>query len=275
VGYNSPNSHYVQALPQWRWALKHIDRRKFIELAMTGAVGALLAACVGQQEQTQEPTQGPTHTIAPTPVSSATRARGQVVRNENRPDRNVRYFTPFVPPTPEEWRLTVGGLLTTPLTLTFADIQQLPLVDQVSRMKCVECWSFKARWGGFALASLMEQVEPTPDGQFVRLACADGYWEVLSVEDLTRDRVLFAYRMDGDFLADEYGSPLRLIVPWKYGYKGAKCITAIEFVSDLSAGYWPTVGPYTVHGDIQPGFDRPQETGERVRITEAGKELTY
>lgn len=251
--------------------MKRINRRKFIELAVTGATGAFLAACMGWQEQSLEPTQ----TAIPTPLPGATHIRGRTVKNENRPDRNVRYFNPFVPPTPEEWRLTVNGLVSTPLTLTFADIQQFPLVEQISRMKCVECWSFKAQWGGFGLADLMEQVKPKLSGQFVRFTCADEYWEVLSVEDLTRDRVLFTYRLDGEFLADEYGSPLRLIVPWKYGYKGAKCITGIEFVSDLSAGYWPTAGPYTTHGDIQPGYDRPQETGERVRITQVGKELKH
>jgi DMSO/TMAO reductase YedYZ molybdopterin-dependent catalytic subunit len=251
--------------------LKGMDRRKFIELALSGAAGAFLAACVGQQGQQQEPAT----TVAPAPLPSGTAISGNIVKNENRTDRNVRYFKPFVPPAPEEWRLEVNGLVTTPLALTFSDIQQLPVAEQVSRMKCVECWSYKARWGGFSLASLMQQVEPKPSGQFVRFTCGDGYWEVLSVEDLTPERVLFAYRMDGEYLADEYGSPLRLIVPWKYGYKGAKCITDLEFVSSLSAGYWSTVGPYTVHGDIQPGFDLPQETGKRVRITEAGKELTY
>ncbi len=260
--------------------MKHITRRKFIEWAMTGASGALLAACARTQlQQTATPaftqTATATHTPARGPAATATRIRGKIVRNENRPDRNIRYFSPFVPPTPDEWRLTLGGLLTTPLTLTFADIQQLPFVEQVSRMKCVECWSFKSQWGGFSLAALLEEIQPKPDGQFVRMTCGDGYWEVLPVADLTRDRVVFAYRMDGEFLADEYGSPLRLIVPWKYGYKGAKCITGMEFVSQQGAGYWSTAGPYTIHGDIQAGFDFPQDIGERVRIEEAAQELMY
>jgi sulfoxide reductase catalytic subunit YedY len=260
--------------------MKRITRRRFIEWAMAGASGTLLAACAGTQVQLTT-TPAPADTITPTgtpargPVATATRIRGSVVRNENRPDRNIRYFSPFVPPTPDEWQLTVHGLLTKPLTLTFADIQQLPFVEQISRMKCVECWSFKSQWGGFSLASLLELVQPASDGQYVRMTCGDGYWEVLSVQDLTRERVVFAYRMDGEFLADEYGSPLRLIVPWKYGYKGAKCITDMELVSEQGAGYWSTVGPYTIHGDIQTGFDFPQDIGERVRIEEAGQELAY
>ncbi len=248
-----------------------ISRRKFIQLAMTGAAGAFLAACAGQQN----PLQQATGTPAAGSETEVQPVRGRVVRNTNRPDRNIRYYKPFVPPTPEGWRLTVDGLVTTPLTLSFADIQQLPVVEQVSRMVCVEGWSWKAAWSGFELASLLEQVRPKLDGQFVRLSCPDDYWEVLSIEDLIRDRVLFAYRIDEGFLPDEYGSPLRLIVPWKYGYKGAKCITGMEFVSTLTPGYWPTVGLYTVHGDIQPGFDVPQDLGRLMRINEAGEEVTY
>jgi len=121
----------------------------------------------------------------------------------------------------------------------------------------------------------LQQAKPKEEAKYVHLTCADSYWEVLPLDDLLRPRVLFAYRMDGDFLADEYGSPLRLIVPWKYGYKGAKCITGLSFVSRDLPGYWSSVGPYSMDGDIQPGYDYPQETGERVRVTEGGVELTY
>jgi DMSO/TMAO reductase YedYZ molybdopterin-dependent catalytic subunit len=256
--------------------VKSINRRRFIELALTGAAGAFLASCLGQQPGTTSvPTPGVSPTSAPRAEANPTLVRGQIVRNQNRPDRNIRYFRSFVPPTPDAWRLAVSGLVHAPLTLTFADIQQLPLVEQVSRMVCVEGWSWKAAWGGFTLAALMEQVKPHPEGQFVSFTCGDGYWEALPVEDLVRDRVLLAYRIDDGFLPDPYGSPLRLILPWKYGYKGPKCITDMEFVSSLTPGYWPSLGPYTVHGDIQPGFDQPQETNTVERITEAGKEVTY
>jgi DMSO/TMAO reductase YedYZ molybdopterin-dependent catalytic subunit len=251
--------------------MSQISRRKFLELTMAGAMGTVLAACAGQEGQVT-----PSASPSPAgPLATATRIRGKPVQNENRRDRNVRYFQRFVPPTPETWQLAVGGLISNPLVLSFADMQQLPVVEQVSRMKCVECWSFKARWGGFEMASLLEQVRPFNVATHIRLQCGDAYWEVHSIEELLRDRVVFAYRMDGEFLADEYGSPLRLIVPWKYGYKGAKCITAINFVDSQGSGYWSTVGPYTVSGDIEEGYDHPQETGELVRITEAGVELTY
>ena len=246
--------------------MKEVSRRTFLELTLAAGLGALVAGCGSQPQPTAEPTAGP---------GAPTRVRGKAVLNENRPDRNVRYFKPFVPPTPEEWKLTVNGLVSAPLELSIAGVQQLPAMEQESRLKCVECWSFRARWGGFALAPLLEQVRPSADARFVRMTCGDGYWEVLPVEDLLRERVLFAYRMEGEFLADEYGSPLRLIVPWKYGYKGAKCITGLEFTAEQKKGYWSTVGPYSVPGDIQTGYDHPQETGGQVRIEEPGVELPY
>jgi len=251
--------------------MNEVSRRKFLRMALSGAMGTVLAACAGQQQRTT-PTA---NADAPGPGATAAPVRGKPVQNENRPDRNVRYFKRFVAPTPENWQLTVSGLLTTPLTLSFGDIQQLPALEQVSRMKCVECWSFRAQWGGFAFSSLLEQVQPSQKATHARLQCGDGYWEVLPVADLMRERVLFAYRMEGEFLADEYGSPLRLIVPWKYGYKGAKCITAISLVESRAPGYWSTVGPYTVDGDIEEGYDHPQETKDLVRITQGGVELAY
>jgi len=250
--------------------MSDLTRRRFIELALGSASGFLIAGCAPAP-----PESPPTAGASPPLMPRATLVRGQIVENENRRDRNIRYFKPFVPPTPEDWRMTIGGLVNAPLTMDFADMQQLPYLEQVSRMKCVECWSFRAGWGGFALASLLEHVQPSPAAEYLRLKCADGYWEILSVGDLLRERVLFAYRMDGEFLADEYGSPLRLMVPWKYGYKGAKCITGLEFVAEPGPGYWPTVGPYSISGDIERGYDVPQETGTRVEITEPGKELAY
>jgi len=246
-----------------------LTRRRFLHLALAGASKALLGSCM--------PRATPEQIITPSaPTGSApSSAQSVLVQNENRSDRNVRYFRPFAPPSTDQWRLDIQGLVSNPLRLSFSDVQSMPLVQQSSRMKCVECWSFKADWGGFTLQSLLQQVQPTLEAQHIRMSCADGYWEVLAIEELLRDRVLFAYRMDDALLAPEYGSPLRLIVPWKYAYKGAKCITSLEFVAESSPGYWPTVGPYTTSGDIQVGFDLPQETGERVRIAEPATELLY
>jgi sulfoxide reductase catalytic subunit YedY len=142
-------------------------------------------------------------------------------------------------------------------------------------MKCVECWSFKARWGGFNYASLAERVALRPEATHVRLDCADGYWEVASIEELADPRVVFVLKMNGDLLLDEYGAPLRMMFPAKYGYKSAKAVTTVTFTDQGGAGYWSTVGPYTIDGRIEPGFDHPQDLPDQRKEIEGGEITAY
>lgn len=101
----------------------------------------------------------------------------------------------------------------------------------------------------------------------MRFDCADNYWEIVSIEELADRRVVFALRMYDEPLLDEYGAPLRMMFPAKYGYKSAKAITAVTFTEEGGNGYWSTVGPYTTHGNIQPGADLPQDLpGESMPI---------
>jgi sulfoxide reductase catalytic subunit YedY len=168
----------------------------------------------------------------------------------------------------------VEGLVKKPQALALPDVQSLPLVSQVSRMKCVECWSAAAKWEGFHLRSLMEIVDPLPEAQWLHFYCADDYYESLSLEELLRERVLFVHRMNDQILPDVYGAPLRLMVPFKYGYKSPKAIVRLVFAEEELRGYWPMVGPYTTTGEIQPGRDYPLDLEETRQIT-GGGEVIY
>ncbi len=208
------------------------------------------------------------------PSGSVTAGSGperEILRNENVPGFYVRYYEPFPAPDPAEWRLMIGGLVSRPQTLTVENVQSLPSVREIRRMKCVECWSARAKWEGFDLQALMGAVDPQPDAQWVHFFCADGYYESLSIEELSQDGVLFAYRMNDAPLPAKYGSPLRLVVPSKYGYKWPKAIVRLEFASDEKIGYWPTVGPYTSSGVILPGRDHPLDTPDGLRRIEGGE----
>jgi DMSO/TMAO reductase YedYZ molybdopterin-dependent catalytic subunit len=122
-------------------------------------------------------------------------------------------------------------------------------------------------WGGFQYEALAEQVVPQPEATHVRFDYADGYWEMVSIAELADPRVVFVLRMNDDPLLDEYGAPLRMMFPAKYGYKSAKGVTTATFTDEGGAGYWSTVGAYTTHGDIQAGNDFPQDLpGERKQI---------
>jgi DMSO/TMAO reductase YedYZ molybdopterin-dependent catalytic subunit len=185
----------------------------------------------------------------------------------------VRYFNDFKAPDPDRWTLSVGGLVRQPQHLSLSNVMALPTNQQISRMKCVECWSAVAKWEGFHLSSLMELAEPLPEAEWVYFRCADGYFESMSLDALLQERVLFVHHMNDEILPDIYGAPLRLMVPFRYGYKSAKVIESIEFTKNEVQGYWSTVG-YSTHGNIRPGRDNPLDL-PGVRRIEGGREIFY
>lgn len=283
---------------------RRFTRRQFVRLALAGTAAALgEAACQGSSQllpatTTPSPTLPASATARPIPSSTPaaiitatptrlptpeivatfpplSRDTPELLRSRNDPHYNVRYYQPFAPVERDAWRLKVSGLIAARVNLSLNDLLAWPHVERVSRLKCVECWSFKAKWAGFHYSTLAEHVKPKPEATHVRFDCADDYWEIVSIEELADPGVLFALRMNDELLLDEYGAPLRMRFPAKYGYKSAKAITSITFTDRSGAGYWPTIGPYTGHGDIQPGVDFPQDIpGQRMEIG-AGEIIAY
>ncbi len=175
---------------------------------------------------------------------------------------------------PETWSLLADGLCKNPRRFTLAELKSLPVKTQKSRLKCVECWSASAEWQGFHFSTLAELTQPLASANGIIFYCADNYIEHLSINSLQQERVLFVYNMDGGPLSDEHGFPLRLIVPFKYGYKNPKSILRIEWVSDARYGTWSKIGPYSPDGTILPGYDHPlDQNKKRRRIT--GGEISY
>jgi DMSO/TMAO reductase YedYZ molybdopterin-dependent catalytic subunit len=204
-----------------------------------------------------------------------TRNTPKLLRNRNDPHYNVRYVNPFEPVDHEIWRMEVKGLVETPGSFSLDELLAWPQMEQISRMKCVECWSFKAKWGGFQYDTLAGRARPHPEATHVRFDCADAYWEIVSIEELADPRVIFVLRMNDELLLDEYGAPLRMMFPAKYGYKSAKAVTSLTFTDEGGAGFWSTVGPYTIDGQIQAGVDFPQDlNGERKEI-DGGEIVIY
>jgi sulfoxide reductase catalytic subunit YedY len=281
-----------------------ISRRQFVRLTLVGAAAALVeAGCQAYLTPVPgppAPSRGPAATLATTPTpSSSPRTTATatpipsptpevvatlpplpedtpaLLRSRNDPHYNVRYFNPFPPVDHDAWRLRVSGLVEKRINFSLDDLFSWPQMDQISRLKCVECWSYKARWGGFSYATLAERVNPLAEATHVRFDCADDYWEIVSVEELADPRVIFVLSMNEQPLLDEYGAPLRMIFPAKYGYKSAKAVTSITFSAQGGAGYWSTVGPYTGHGNIQPGADLPQDLPGQSMSIDGGEITNY
>ncbi len=234
-----------------------ISRRDLLRMGLSGAALAVLSRCLPRELR-------PEASLSPSLESTADAATAapKLLGNENRPGFYIRYIKRFAPLDRAAWRLNVTGLVRNPQELSLADLKQLSVMTQRSRMKCVEGWSAAAKWEGFHPQTLIDLVEPQAIAQWVHFRCADGYYESLPLEELLMPRTLFAYRMNDADLLDEYGAPLRLIVPPKYGYKGPKALLSVTFADKELKGYWPTVGPYSTEGDIAPGGDYALDLGD-------------
>jgi len=202
-------------------------------------------------------------------------APGTTLRNEDTARFFVRYFKAFPAPDRDQWRLAIGGLVDAPSALSLADIRrELPYHEQNKRMVCVEGWSSRANWGGFIYHDLAALVRPKPAATHVRFDCVDGYWESVAITELQRDGALFTTHMNGTYLPAKHGAPLRMILPWLYGYKGAKVIARLTFTDKEERGFWPTNGPFTTAGDIASGRDYPLDLGGGEARSITGGEVT-
>ncbi len=179
------------------------------------------------------------------------------IQNRDVPGFHIRSANPFLGVDINSWALVIGGQVQKTVAYTYEDLFGFKMISQVSRLKCVECWSAKATWEGFRFEELLRQVQPDPKAKYVYFESADSYYESFSIEELKRPRVLFVLRMNGNPLSKDHGFPLRLIAPFKYGYKNVKYITRMEFTDKRKRNYWANNGPYSVDGTIQPGIDHP------------------
>jgi sulfoxide reductase catalytic subunit YedY len=211
--------------------------------------------------------------------AQAERRRAGWIIPTNKPDRfglKVMAFNPIPAPDPKTWELTIEGLAEAPLRLNASDLDRLPRVTQSSRLKCVQCWSGRVNWEGFRCQELLRLARPTSEAKWVRVDCADRYYDFVKMEDLLHPRTLFGLGMNGEPLTPEHGAPLRLVMPAKYGYKSSKLITKLTFVDQggmgLVADGWPY---YSQSGDILPGVDHPFEFPDEVRKIKGGEIVEY
>jgi len=212
-------------------------------------------------------------------AASALRAADtKLLLPSDRPDEfhfRLMWYSPVPPIDQAAYQLRVKGLVDGELSLSVADLRRFPREAQNTRMKCVQCWSARAEWGGFRFGHLLEIAKPKAGAKAVRVECADKWYEYFSIADLLSPRVLFAMDMQGQPLADRHGAPLRLIDPARYGYKSAKLITSIEFTREGKGSMACDIGPYySPTGEIQAGYDTPLDLGGTTKHKIRGGEIT-
>lgn len=249
-----------------------MDRRRFINVALAGTVP--LAG--GDGALAFRPAALP-QPLGAFPQTD-TLARKLIIPTDT-PDRfrvKVMEFNPVPAPDPASWQLEIGGLVDKPLKLKVADLKQLPAIQQSSRLKCVQCWSARILWEGFRCGELLRLVRPKPAATHVRFDCADLYHDYVKLDELLHPRTLFALKMNREPLTPEHGAPLRLVIPFKYGYKSSKLIYKITLLDHGGQGIVADTWPYySQTGDIEAGYDHPYDFPGETRKIRGGEILDY
>ena len=191
----------------------------------------------------------------------------------------LMWYSPVPPIDPASYRLRVKGLVDKPLDLSVANLRKFPAEQQSARMKCVQCWSSRANWGGFRFGNIVELAKPRKNAKAVRIDCADKWYEYFTLDQILNPRVLLVLDLAGKPLPDKHGAPLRLLDPSRYGYKSAKLITSIEFVAEGKGSMACDIGPYySPGGEIKAGYDTPLDidpSGKTRRKIAGGEILDY
>jgi sulfoxide reductase catalytic subunit YedY len=181
------------------------------------------------------------------------------------------------------WTVQVAGLVKRPATYQLEDlVKPHKLQDRVYRLRCVEAWSMVIPWQGIPLADMIKRFEPLPSAKYVafttllRPSEMPGqrrgilpwpYVEGLRMDEAMHPLTLMVTGLYGKTLPNQNGAPLRLIVPWKYGFKGIKSIVKIEFVERQPPTTWNIAAPneYGFYANVNPTVDHPRWTQSRER----------
>ncbi|MGE0441070.1 MAG: protein-methionine-sulfoxide reductase catalytic subunit MsrP [Gemmatimonadales bacterium] len=186
---------------------------------------------------------------------------------------------------PRPWSVAVEGLVKKTGTMDLDDLLRgIPTVDRTYRMRCVEAWSMVIPWNGIMLADLIKKLEPTPAAKYVEFTTlADPkqmpgvrsrvldwpYVEGLRLDEAMHPLALLATGIYGKPLLNQNGAPMRLVVPWKYGFKGGKSIVRIRFLESQPRNTWNLAAPneYGFYANVNPEVSHPrwsQKTERRV-----------
>ncbi len=281
----------------------YLSRRQFMTGAAIAATTGLLAAC-GAGSQTDEAStavseSGSANVYTP---SATTDELGdplntyEEITNYNNyyefnttKDGPARLAKDF-PTSP--WQVEVSGMVRNPKTYAIEDLLKFDQEERIYRLRCVEAWSMVIPWMGFPLAKLLNEVEPTSDAKFVRFETVYDpdnmpgqrgrmfpwpYVEGLTVEEAMNDLTLLSTGLYGETLPPQNGAPIRLVVPWKYGFKSIKAIVKIELVDYMPTSLWMESAPteYGFFANVNPNVNHPRwsQANER-RIGELGRRPT-
>ena len=179
--------------------------------------------------------------------------------------------------TTDPWSIDIGGLCENPMKISPQElVSEFGLEERVYRFRCVEAWAMIVPWTGFQFSKLIAKAKPKAEAKFIRMVTASKpdqmpgmsrapdypwpYFEGLRMDEAMNPLTLVATGIYGKPLAKQYGAPIRLVVPWKYGYKSIKSIVKIEFTDKQPKTFWETLQPeeYPFESNVDPKVPHPR-----------------
>ena len=259
----------------------YVNRREFLRTAgLIGVAGAAAstAALVGRSGQ-DETRQGPQGRDELTPYEDVTTYNNfyEFGTDKSDPAENAKSFKT------KPWSVRVEGLVSKPATYDLEEfIKPHKLEERVYRMRCVEGWSMVIPWLGFPMADLIKRVQPLGSAKYVEFQTLHDprqmpgqrsgvlpwpYTEGLRLDEAMHPLAIFAVGLYGKMLLPQNGAPFRIVVPWKYGFKGAKSIVRIRFTDTQPKTAWNEAASneYGFYANVNPEVDHPRWSQARER----------
>jgi len=253
----------------------YLDRRKFMSASVASLASLALPSFIEASPLVSDQA-GPFHNLhneklPPKKLITSHNNYYEFGTGKDEPAKNA----PKWKPNPE-WPIRIEGEVTAPKTVSLTELMKLaPLEERIYRMRCVEGWSMVVPWIGIPLNVLLKQVEPTGNAKFVafesyydskvmlsrrQTGIALPYVEGLRLDEAMHPLTLLAVGLYGETLPNQNGAPVRLVVPWKYGFKGIKSITRIRFVEQQPPSTWNVSWPaaYGFYSNVNPHRPHPR-----------------
>jgi sulfoxide reductase catalytic subunit YedY len=279
---------------------QYLSRREFLKgMGIVSASAMVLAACRGQSVSS---TAMPTAVKVPSTITSTPKELNEPLTSFDAITNYNNYYEFSInkeavarlakdfPTSP--WKIEVGGLVNNPKTFDLDDLAKFSQQERIYRLRCVEAWSMVIPWVGFPLAELLKEVEPTSKAKYARFETIYDpnqmpgqkmvgyqwpYIEGLRLDEAMHDLTMLATGLYGQTLLPQSGAPVRLVVPWKYGFKSIKAIVKIDLVEEMPTSLWMAAAPneYGFYANVNPEVSHPRwsQASER-RIGETSRQKT-
>jgi sulfoxide reductase catalytic subunit YedY len=267
----------------------YVRRREFLSLGAAGALGLAGTAVSSACDAAANDAPSPTFTNLkrgnfagdekPTPFNDVGTYNNYYEFGTAKSDPSANAGSFHTRP----WTVAIEGEINRPEVVDIDDlIKRFPLEERIYRMRCVEAWSMVIPWVGFPLAELVKRAEPTSNAKYVafttkldpnempgqkRSVLDWPYVEGLRIDEAMNPLTMLAVGLYGRTLPNQNGAPLRLVVPWKYGFKGVKAIVKIAFLQDQPKTTWNKMAPgeYGFYANVNPEVDHPRWSQAKER----------